>query len=162
MNDYVIAGLPLHPLLVHVVVVLGPLTAIAVLLHAFWPAARRRLGFVTPLAALVLLVITPITTEAGEALESVVAPTPAVIEHAELGMTLLPWTVAIFVVALALYVAHRFVLRGRLGERMPSAGRWSLTSLLWAAALVAAGGYLVDVIRIGDAGARAGWGGVAG
>ncbi len=161
MNDYVIAGLPLHPLLVHVLVVLGPLTAIAVLLHAFWPAARRRLGFVTPLAALVLLIVTPITTEAGEALEGLVAPTPAVLEHAALGMTLLPWTIGLFVAAIALYVSHRFVLPGRIGERMRPAARWIVTAVLWAGSLTAAGGYLVDVIRIGEAGARAVWGGVA-
>ncbi len=37
-------GLPAHPLLVHAAVVLVPLAAIGVVLIAFWPAARARLG----------------------------------------------------------------------------------------------------------------------
>ena len=44
-----IGGLRLHPLIVHAVVVLTPLTVLALLLGAFWPAARRRLGVVTAL-----------------------------------------------------------------------------------------------------------------
>ena len=73
-----IAGLPLHPLLVHAVVVLTPLTALALVLGSVWPAARRRLGIVTPLAALLLIVLVPITVAAGEALAAVVGPIPAV------------------------------------------------------------------------------------
>ena len=46
-----VGGLPLHPLIVHAVVVLLPLTVLAVLLGTFWPAARRRLGIVTALVA---------------------------------------------------------------------------------------------------------------
>lgn len=37
-----INGLPAHVLLVHAVVVLVPLTAIMLVLAAFWPSARRR------------------------------------------------------------------------------------------------------------------------
>lgn len=157
-NSYVFMGLPLHILLVHVLVVLGPLTALAVLLHAFWPAARPRLGFVTPLAALVLLVITPIAVDAGEALEEHVTITPAVADHVVLGQTLLPWSIALFVVALALYGVHGYLLRGPLAARVTPALRWGATVVLWGASLAIAGGYLVDVIRIGDAGARAVWG----
>ncbi|WP_156401987.1 hypothetical protein [Agromyces sp. Soil535] len=38
-----VAGLPLHPLVVHAVVVLTPLTVLALLLGTFRPAARKRL-----------------------------------------------------------------------------------------------------------------------
>ncbi len=162
VNDFVVGGLPLHPLLVHLVVVLGPLTALAVLLHAFWPAARRRLGFVTPLAALVLLVVTPITTEAGEALESQVTPTPAVLAHVALGETLLPWTIGLFAAALVLYAVHGFVLDGPRPMRMTTALRRAVIVVLSIAAVTVAAGYLVDVIRIGEAGARAVWGGAVG
>src|SRR5690606_37393735 len=60
-NGFTIAGLPLHPLLVHAVVILVPLTALALVLGSLWPAARRRLGIVTPLAAALLVVLVPIT-----------------------------------------------------------------------------------------------------
>jgi len=71
-------GLPTHAILVHATVVLVPLAALAVLLHAFWPAARRRLGFVTPLLALAALVLTPLSTESGEVLERSVGRSPLV------------------------------------------------------------------------------------
>src|SRR5690606_3120134 len=76
MIDYVINGLPLHVLLVHLVVIVVPLAALCLLLSAFWPAARRRLGIVTPLVALVGLVAVPFTTAAGEWLQARVGATP--------------------------------------------------------------------------------------
>jgi hypothetical protein len=63
--DYEFNGLPVHILLVHLVVVLVPATALCLLLTAFWPAARRRLGFVTPLLALLALIAVPFTRAAG-------------------------------------------------------------------------------------------------
>ena len=49
-------GLPLHILIVHAVVVGIPLAALLTVLSAVWPAARRRLGIVTPIVALFALV----------------------------------------------------------------------------------------------------------
>ena len=63
--DYVISGLPMHVLLVHGTVVFVPLAALCTVLSIVWPAARRRLGIVTPLIALVALVLVPITQQAG-------------------------------------------------------------------------------------------------
>ena len=68
-GDLQVGGLPLHPLIVHVIVVLVPLTALAIILGTLWPAARRRLGIVTSLAALVLVILVPITVAAGQSLE---------------------------------------------------------------------------------------------
>jgi hypothetical protein len=99
--DFSVNGLPLHPLLVHAVIALVPITALAVVLHALWPAARRRLGIVTPLAGLALLVAVPITVAAGEDLQRQVGPIPAVDRHAALGHMLLPWAIALFVLAAA-------------------------------------------------------------
>jgi hypothetical protein len=156
------AGLPLHILLVHVMVVGGPLAALAVLLHAFWPAARRRLGVVTPLATGVILLLTPITAQAGEYLQSVVGTTPAVATHVERGLTLLPWSIALFAVGLAEWVWWRFALGPGFVTRLTSTVRWGGTAVLWVAAAVAGVGFLVDIILIGDSGARAVWGGVLG
>ena len=71
-----INGLPAHVLLIHFVVIVVPLAALCALLAVAWPAARRRLGIVTPLIALAALVSVPLTTEAGEWLEERVAETP--------------------------------------------------------------------------------------
>ena len=61
-----ITGIPAHALLVHAIVVLAPLTALLEILCAFWPAARRRLVWLVLALAAVTLVLTPLTTEAGE------------------------------------------------------------------------------------------------
>ena len=59
-------GLPVHPLAVHATVVLVPLAALALLAHVLVPAARQRLGIVTPVLAVVALVLVPISTSSGE------------------------------------------------------------------------------------------------
>lgn len=189
VDSFVIFGLPAHILLVHAVVVLVPLTALAVLLHAVWPAARRRLGVVTPLAALIVLILVPITVSAGEALEATVGVTPAVQKHSDLGRTLLPWAIALFVIALVEWVWYRFVLGAAgadagaagsdaaaaagdgdvgssgaapIGARMPRAGRVASVVVIAVAAVIIAGGAVIDIVLIGDAGARAVWGGIVG
>jgi hypothetical protein len=161
--SWFVAGLPLHVLLVHAVVVLTPLTALAVLLHAFWPAAARRLGIVTPLAALVVLVLVPLTTNAGGALRDIVEPSEALERHAELGDTLLPWAAALFVVAVAEWLwttPTRWSLRRRAEKRMPRGGVLAIDIVLKVVAVAVAVGVIVDVALIGDAGARAVWGDV--
>ena len=57
-------GLPLHVLLVHGVIVLIPLAALLTVLSAVWPAARRRLGIITPLVALAALIAVPVADSA--------------------------------------------------------------------------------------------------
>ena len=171
MSSYTIAGLPLHVLLVHAVVVLTPLTALALLLHVFWPTAARRLGIVTPLAALLVLVLVPVTTNAGGALRDAVPITEAVERHAELGDTLLPWAIGLFVVSAAVWLWTR--TRARSGgrvvgfsgrewaeKRMPRGGVIAIDIVLKLLAVAVAVGIIIDVILIGDAGSRAVWGSV--
>ena len=106
--DWTFNSLPLHPLLVHATVILVPLTALALLLAVFWPAARRRLGIVVPLAGLLMTVLVPITVWAGEALKEVVGPIPAVETHEGYGRMLLPWTIGMAVVGIGEWVWYRF------------------------------------------------------
>src|SRR3954452_15819472 len=75
-------GLPTHAIVVHATVVLLPLAALAVLLYAFWPVARRRLGIVTPVLAGVALVLVPLSNQSGESLERSVGRNPLVDRHA--------------------------------------------------------------------------------
>src|SRR3954451_24797061 len=100
-------GLPTHPIVVHATVVFLPLAALAVLLHAFWPAARRRLGGVTPLFAAIFLFLVPIATESGENLEHAVGRSPLVERHADLAYGMLPWAIGLFVVAIGLWLLDR-------------------------------------------------------
>ena len=155
-----VAGLPLHPLIVHAVVVLTPLTVLALLLGAFWPAARQRLGVVTALGALLVLVLVPITVAAGESLAERIGPVPAVERHRGLGEMLLPWVIALFVVAAAQWAWFRFG-DARMRRGSPGGARAVGIGLAVASVVVAVGTLLVLVL-IGDSGARAVWGGLLG
>src|SRR5664279_1628894 len=90
-----VSGLPLHVLLVHAVIVLIPIAALLTVLSAVWPAARRRLGIVTPLVGLVTLILVPITTNAGEWLLARVHSTPLIQEHADLGTSMIGFAVGL-------------------------------------------------------------------
>lgn len=153
-------GLPLHPLLVHAVVVLIPLTVLAVLLTQFWPAARRRLGIVTPLSALVVLILMPITVAAGDDLAGLVGPLPAVEAHEAYGRMLLPWAIGLFVVALVQWGWFRWsAAPGRpKGRALDRVAFWVLAAVV----LVVAAGTVIVLVLTGDSGARAVWGGLLG
>ncbi|MER6411496.1 hypothetical protein [Streptomyces humidus] len=110
MGTTTINGVPAHPLWVHVVVILVPLSALALVVCAAWPAAMRRAGVVLPLLALAGLASVPLATDAGEWLQERVPETAAVERHTEMGDELLPWSVAIFVLALVLWLLYRGVL----------------------------------------------------
>ncbi len=151
-------GLPTHAILVHATVVLLPLAALVVLLHAFWPEARRRLGIVTPLLAGVALVLVPLSTQSGEGLQEAVGESALVERHAELADGMLPWAIALFVVAVALW------LLGRRREGAPaddvSRARW-VPIVAGVLAVVAVAGTTQQIIRVGHAGAEATWHDVA-
>jgi hypothetical protein len=155
-----ITGLPMHPLLVHAVVILTPLTALALILGSLWPAARRRLGIVTPLAALLLVALVPITVAAGEALREVIGPLPAVETHAGYGRMLLPWVIGMLIVAAAQWAWFRWGVRESTEARPPRARAVTLALAVLAVAVGA--GTTATVILIGDSGARAVWGGLLG
>lgn len=158
--QYALNGMPLHVLMVHFAVIVVPLAALCTLLTAAWPGARRWLGVVTPIIALAALIAVPITTEAGEWLQTRVGHTALIAAHAALGATLLPWAVATFAVAVLQWVWFRFfdapgaryraLVRGR-------AARLSITVTLAAAVSVLAVGSSVTVVQIGESGSRAVW-----
>ncbi|AAT89118.1 hypothetical protein ATY41_05685 [Leifsonia xyli subsp. xyli] len=152
-----INGLPLHPLLVHFVVVLVPLAAICTVLVPIWPAARRRLGIVTPLLALLNMVLVPIVTDAGEWLQKRVPSTPLIEQHAALGRMLYPCVIAVFVFAAVQWSWFSFFDREGSPRRPPVAVRRAATVVLAAIALGLAIGSTVEMILIGEAGSRAIW-----
>ncbi|MGV9559086.1 DUF2231 domain-containing protein [Streptomyces sp. NPDC003522] len=152
-------GLPAHVLVVHFVIVLVPLSALAVVAGAAWPGAARRMGIALPVLALVTLASVPVATEAGEWLEEHVDGNPLVRRHAELGDGLLPWAAGLFLLATAVWWTNR-------GPAAPGGGRIRSASarsalVVRAVAVVlsvgVAAGAVVDVYRIGDSGAKAAW-----
>ncbi|MGH4032054.1 DUF2231 domain-containing protein [Actinomycetota bacterium Odt1-20B] len=156
-----INGIPAHVLLVHAVVVLVPLTALALVLCAVWPSVMRRFGVALPLVALVTLASVPLTTNAGEWLEDHVESNALVRRHAELGDGLLPWVIALFVMAAAVWWSYRRATKhrpesassGATGAAVPTPLRLTAAAL----SLVVAVGAGVQIYRIGDSGAQAAW-----
>ena len=156
-----INGLPAHVLLVHFVVVLVPLTSLALVVAAVWPVAARRLGVVLPAMALVTLASVPLATEAGEWLERHVDSDPLVRRHAELGDGMLPWALGLFLLAAVVWWTTRRAAAAENGAQSGgrTAGRTGSVIRIAAAVLsvVVAAGAVVDVYRIGDSGAKAAW-----
>lgn len=157
--EWIVNGLPIHPLLVHFVVIVVPLAALCAVLSVLWPAARRRLGIVTPLVALAALIAVPITAEAGEALEEQIAETSLSEAHTEIGGDLLPWAIALFALAALQWAWFRFFTGdGRWAGRVTSATVSRVISIVLIVAVVAVGiGSVVEIVLIGESGARAVW-----
>lgn len=148
-----ITGIPAHALLVHAIVVLAPLVAVLEILCGFWPAARRRLVWLVVVLAAANLVLTPLTTEAGEWLYNQRSQPSHILQtHAERGQWMIYFSVGLLVVAIALAVIQR--LEGRSDR-----GRTLATVVVAIVALVVGVSSIVGVVRIGDAGAHAVWGG---
>ena len=141
-----INGVPAHPLLVHLVVVLLPLTCLAGILVSLWPAAQRKLTFLVPLGAVVGAASVPLVTRAGEELARKLGNPPFIEKHEEYGDMVLPWAAAFAVLTVAQYL---YLRRG--GSK---AVRMVLSVLVIAAAI----GTVTIVVLTGDSGARAVWG----
>ncbi|WP_189934593.1 DUF2231 domain-containing protein [Streptomyces sulfonofaciens] len=159
MSLTVFNGLPAHVLFVHFVIVLVPLSALALVVCALWPEGARRLGVVLPVLALLTLLSVPVTTHAGEWLEDHVGSDPLIRRHAELGDGLLPWAGGLFVLALAVWWTAGRRGSGRMRPSGSAAWTASVPVRVVAAvlALVVAAGSVVEVYRIGDSGAKAAW-----
>jgi hypothetical protein len=149
-------GLPAHILLVHAIVVLLPLAALLLVLSALWPAVRRKVAGPNAILAVLVVVLVPVTTEAGEWLERRVASTPLVRTHTELGDTALYVAIPVAVLALVVWWRHRERPRGRTSDTA-SAGSTTVTVVIAVLSIAAAGAAWYDVYRIGDSGAQATW-----
>ncbi len=144
-------GLPIHPMLVHFIVVLAPLTAFLAILCAVWPAARQRLVWLVLALAVVVTGLTPLATEAGEWLEHNIEESELVEKHAELGDTMLYFALALLVAAVLLVVVH---LRAHREKPLSTALSGAITVFV----LLASVATTVQVFRIGHSGAESVWG----
>ena len=148
-----ILGLPLHPLIVHLTVVLVPLAGLGGVVVAAVKWARVRYGWLVVAAAAAALASNIVTQLSGTAFaETFQRHTPQMEHHFELGNDLLPWTIVLFVGTVAVMMGQRVVTRGdRIGNLILLAG----------IALTVVGGIVsvIQVARIAHAGAVAVWGG---
>lgn len=144
-------GLPAHPLVVHAAVVLLPLAAVATLVCAVVPRARRAYAPVALGLALVATVAVGLAQGSGEELEEKVDETELVEEHTEQGESVLPWAIAVTIAATAVTAAPA-VERPR-----PTLSTRTVTAVVVALSLVAGAGATWTVIEVGHSGAKATW-----
>ncbi len=163
MGLTLINGLPAHVLLVHVVVVLVPLTALALVVCVIWPFWIPRIGIALPSLALVALISVPVTMNAGDWLENHLPRTPLLRKHTELGGTLLPWALGLFVLVVVVWWYGRGA-SGGAATATDSSRRDGVAALgvpvrviVVVLSVVVAAGSVVQVYRIGDSGAKAAW-----
>ncbi|QDO89404.1 hypothetical protein FNH13_14590 [Ornithinimicrobium ciconiae] len=149
-----INGLPVHPLVVHGVVVLLPLAVIGTLALAVRPAWRRPYGPLVLGITAVATALIPVATASGDALEDRVG-SPGV--HEDLGEQLLWFAVPLLVLNLALAVLTRWPASAT--TRPGSRRLVTVVAVLSVVAALAAG---VQVYRVGDSGAQSVWGSTTG
>ena len=166
-----ILGLPMHALVVHATVVVVPTAALAVALASSWARFRRWAGFLPLLLSAIAVVLVPVSTSSGEALQQRVGSSALVERHAHLADGLLLPVLVLVVAAVAVYWVHlkeravdgpggraaRMVV-GVGGPGRPGAAVMAVVSLVAAVGVIAT---VVQVARIGHSGAEAAWSKVA-
>lgn len=152
-----IAGLPAHILLVHAVVVLGPIAGLAAIAYAAAPRWRKYLAWPLGVLSLGLVPVALVTAQAGEQLEKSRPSTEMVREHAEQGDVLKVVSVIFFVIVAAMIIVsfepigRRFAFLGGLRDN-----RVLRTVLLVVGAL--AGAFFVyQSVITGHSGAASVW-----
>ncbi len=174
-----VGGLPLHPLIVHFVVVLLPVASLGALLTAVWPAVRRRFGWLTVAAAAVATALVPVATTSGENLVTGLGGSnPLIDKHQQLADLMIYWALGLFVAVTVLMILHtagerqarrsgsaeaEFDLDGRGGQvatatrTKPSTGVAVGMIVAMIATVGLAVGTGIHIFRVGDAGARTVW-----
>lgn len=156
--DFVVAGLPLHVLLVHAVIVAVPLLVLLLIVVGVWPAARRVLWLPCLIAAAALLPLTLVTVEAGKWLQQRVPPAPLIEVHTGRGDDLVPWVLGLLAVAAAVAAwAVVELLARRRGTRAARGAVVAASAVLTVAALGIGLGATWTLVLIGESGSRAVW-----
>jgi len=151
-----VMGIPAHPLMVHVPVVLVPLCAIAAILM-IWPSWRARIGWVAVVLSGAALLFTQLAIDSGQGLEESVKETRLLEQHTEMGEAGRPWVFLLFVGLLAvmllgIWLKRRAAQSGATLAPNPSA-------VMVVAIITALVGIMASyqIYRIGHSGAKATW-----
>jgi len=154
-----IAGVPLHPLIVHVPVVFIPLTLVCAVVAVAWRARRGDLSVVTAGLAFVAMLGAQLATMSGEPLEERVPRSSLIGRHAALGETARNLAILAFAASLAFAIREwrdRLPLPADDRVRRAVAGRVPAVAVS-VALLAACGASTVFVVRAGHLGAEAAW-----
>jgi hypothetical protein len=153
-------GLPAHVLLVHAIVVLLPLAAALLAVTAVWPKMRARLAGPNALLSLLVVVLVPVTTSAGEWLEHRVTSSALLSKHTELGDGAIFAALPIAVLAVIVWWRNREATAAPTPRRTYLApASTAFTQVIAVVAVAAALFAVYDIYRIGDSGAKASWNG---
>jgi hypothetical protein len=157
-----IFGLPAHPLIVHVPVVLIPLCALGAVLMAFSPAWRHRIGWIVVVLAGVAVGASQLSVGSGEALEEALDDESELLErHAELGETFTWVALVFFLAVLALMIWDTMQRRKAAAADEPfdteRVSRSPLGIVLSIVVVLTAVGAGYRVYEVGHSGAEAVW-----
>lgn len=156
-------GLPAHPLLVHVPVVVVPLVGLGAIAMAVSAKVRDRIGWLVFALAAVALVGVQLAIGSGQALQDSVPRSHALSVHVQTAESLRPLVLLLVVVVGALMARDRRTRRrastvGATGTTPAPAPTRRLVSVgLGIAAVVVAVGANVRLAQIGHNGAAATW-----
>lgn len=142
-----LAGLPLHPLLVHGAVVLVPLVAIGALVMSYLPSFSRRHGKIILGLAIIAQISVFLAKISGEAFEDIL--NKSVEKHAELG------EIAPFVIIPMVVLIY---LRWRMDRSGSTFGSVLIRRLTSVALVVASLTSMVFIFLVGHSGAESVWG----
>ena len=108
MDIETIFGLPAHPLLVHIPVVLIPLCAVGAIWIVVWPSWRPRIGWIVVALSGFTVIMSKLAADSGEAFEDALDKESTLLEHhVELGDTFVWFALVFFVSVLALMLWDR-------------------------------------------------------
>jgi uncharacterized membrane protein len=152
------AGLPAHPLFVHVPIVLLPLVAIGGVAMVASARIRQRLGSTVLGLASFAGISTQLAISSGEALEEHVDNSDALRHHVAIAESIRPLALVLFLALLAVVLIDRRANAvwpfHSTAPRPPSR---VLSAVLGVAVVVVAVGTCGRLYQIGDSGAKATW-----
>ena len=130
-----------------------PLAALGGVAMSFLTAVRKRYGWLVVAFALIGMVSTIVAQQAGEALAATFQQKSAAMSaHIAIGDGLFLWTIILFVGTVVLMVAQRLIDADNPQGKL---ARWGGAAVTLVGAVVS----VIQVVRIGHAGATAVWGG---
>jgi hypothetical protein len=160
---WVIDGIPLHPLVVHAVVVLLPLAALGAVVIAVSRVWRRTLGVPVLLVTLVGVAAVPMATTTGAQLWTALGgANPLIDVHAQRASWLLPVALLFLVLVAAAVLTERATARAEAGAhaRTTTATRARAASGLSVLAALAGLAVTAVVVWVGHAGSVVVWQGI--
>ena len=153
-------NLPLHVLVLHLAVLLLPVSALCAIDFALMPRWRWLLRWPTLLLGLGSLVVAFVTVQSGKAFVAAVPELAQLVQvHKQRGSLLLWFCVVFAVVAVAAFLLLGGPSALASGKGAKATKSRPLELALSAAVVVVGVVVIIQTIRTGDAGARAAWDG---